>query len=162
VEDERNRHIVARIPVRPDDDGLPGLARSSPAADERATAAILGGPGGRTLTDELAGDEDLGRLLSLPSKDNGLATAGIAAGGDRVSVGLRGPGVGGWAAGSEIRPYVVAHDRHRLRLAEIDGAPCRKHALARDALGIRDLCPHRGDLPGRAGPTMDLDEPMRV
>lgn len=162
VEDERNRHIVARIPVRPDDDGLPGLTRTRDAADEQATAAILGGAGGRTLTDELAGDEHIGRFLSVPSKDNGLDIEGIAVNRDRVYLGLRGPVLRGWAVVIEIRPYVVAHEPHRLRLAEIDDAPYRKHFLDLDGLGIRDLCPHGNDLLVLAGPTMDLDEPMRV
>lgn len=51
----------------------------------------------------------------------------------------------------------------RLRLRELDdGRPYRKHLLDLDGLGVRDLCPHSDDLLVLAGPTMDLDGPVRL
>jgi hypothetical protein len=43
-----------------------------------------------------------------------------------------------------------------------DGAVYRTHFLDLDGLGVRDLCPDGADLLVLAGPSMDLDGPVRV
>ncbi len=127
------------------------------------TAAGLGTAGRRDLRDLLAGDPHLGPFLALPGKDNGFDVEGLAVVDDRVFLGLRGPVLRGWALVLELRPYADSQDPARLRLADFpDGAPYRKHALDLGGLGVRDLCPDGDDLLVLAGPTMDLDGPVRV
>ncbi|MEU8317905.1 DUF3616 domain-containing protein [Nonomuraea sp. NPDC048881] len=138
---EENRFILVRLPLdatgeRP----LPGAILS----DERNVAAML------------SGDRHLAPFLALPGKDNGLDIEGIAVVGERVYLGLRGPVLRGWAVVLEIRP--VDDGGGRLRL---DG-PYRKHFLDLGGLGVRDMCPHGGDLLLLTGPTMSLDGPVRV
>jgi hypothetical protein len=101
--------------------------------------------------------------VSIPSKDNGLDIEGIAVSGERVYLGMRGPVLRGWAVLLELWPYVDPDQPGRLRLREgADGRPYAKHLLDLDGLGVRDLCPHGDDLLVLAGPTMDLDGPVRV
>jgi hypothetical protein len=108
-------------------------------------------------------DEHLGRFVPIPGKDNGLDIEGIAVRGDRLYLGLRGPVLRGWAFVLEVRPYVDPADPGRLRLHDFsDGLPYRKHVLDLDGLGVRDLCPDGDDLLVLAGPTMDLDGPVRI
>ena len=69
----------------------------------------------------------------------------------------------GWAFVLELRPYVDPGDPGGLRLRLFDGgSPYRKHVLDLEGLGVRDLCPDGDDLLVLAGPTMDLDGPVRV
>ena len=83
--------------------------------------------------------------------------------GDRVYLGLRGPVLRGWAFVLELRPYVDPAEPDRLRLRDFAGGlPYRKHVLDLDGLGVRDLCPAGDDLLVLAGPTMDLDGPVRI
>ena len=163
VEDEPNRRIVVRIPVVTDEDGLPTLAREVTIDGELRTAAVLGGVGA-SLSDLLADDDHLGPFLQIPSKDNGFDLEGVAAVGDRLYLGLRGPVLRGWAVVLEVHPYVDETDPHMLRLREIgpDAEPYRKHFLDLDGLGVRDLCPDGDDLLVLSGPSMDLDGPVRI
>jgi hypothetical protein len=163
VQDEDNRHVLVRIPVERDAEGLPVPVPVTGAGGERVTAAVLGGPGSRSLRDLLAEDEHLGPFLRIPGKDNGLDIEGIAVAGERVYVGLRGPVLRGWAVLLGLSPYVDPDEPGRLRLREMgDGRLYAKHLLDLDGLGVRDLCPHGDDLLVLAGPTMDLDGPVRV
>ncbi|SDQ35772.1 Protein of unknown function [Quadrisphaera sp. DSM 44207] len=163
VVDEVNRHVLLRLPVQDDEHGLPAPVRATGSGAQRLTAAVLGGPGDRTLRDVLADDEHLGPFVAIPSKDNGLDVEGIAVAGERVYLGLRGPVLRGWAFVVELAPYVDPGAPGRLRLRDLeDGRPYRKHLLDLGGLGVRDLCPHGEDLLVLAGPTMDLDGPVRV
>ncbi|TDD76765.1 DUF3616 domain-containing protein [Actinomadura rubrisoli] len=156
---EDNRFILARLPLVTGGDGLPEVARQ----DGGRTAAILGGHGD-SLTDLLADDPHLAPFLTIPSKDNGIDIEGIAAHGDRLYVGLRGPVLRGWAVLMEIRPDGHPDDPRRLRLLPVgDGRDrYRTHFLDLGGLGIRDLCPHGDDLLVLTGPSMGLDGPVRV
>ncbi len=162
IEDETNRRILVRIPVVMDDEGSPVLAKQIQVDGEHHVAAVLGGAAGRSLSDLLADDAHLGPFLSIPSKDNGLYIEGVAACGQRLFLGLRGPVLRGWAVVLELQPYVDDAEPTRLRLADLDGAPYRKHFLDLQGLGVRDLCQHGDDLLVLAGPTMDLDGPVRL
>ncbi|GAA3066817.1 DUF3616 domain-containing protein [Streptosporangium carneum] len=149
---EENRYILVRLP----------LVGSVPVrADGGRTAAILSGRG-RNLADLMIDDPHLAPFLKIPSKDNGLDVEGIAVLGDRMFVGLRGPVLRGWAVLLEIRPETDPRRPDRLLLAPIDGEPYRTHFLNLGGLGVRDLCPHGDDLLILAGPTMDLDGPVRL
>lgn len=160
VEGQDNRHILVRLPIA-DLDGLPTPVREIVVDGERHRAAQLDRRDQlRTL---LRHDEHLDPFLAIPGKDNGLDVEGIAVTGNRVYLGLRGPVLRGWAFVLELRPYVDPDEPDRLRLREFDdGLPYRKHVLDLDGLGVRDLCPEGEDLLVLAGPTMDLDGPVRI
>jgi hypothetical protein len=160
VEGQDNRQILVRIPVA-EKEGLPTLVPEVVVDGVRHCAAILAGRG--NLRDLLRDDNHLAPFLAVPGKDNGLDIEGIAVRGDRVYLGLRGPVLRGWAFVLELRPYVDPAEPARLRLrAFSDGMLYRKHVLDLDGLGVRDLCPSGDDLLVLAGPTMDLDGPVRV
>lgn len=157
VEGQLNRHVLLRIPVV-DVDGLPTPVPSAVIDGQEHAAAVLTG-----LRDLLADDVHLAPFLSLPGKDNGLDIEGIAVDGERVYLGLRGPVLRGWAVVLELRPEVDPDGPGRLRLREFeDGTAYRKHVLDLGGLGVRDLCPCGNDLLVLAGPSMDLDGPVRV
>lgn len=162
VQDQPNRHVLVRIPVREDEDGLPALVAEAATGDEREYAAALGGKA-QGLRDLLQVDEHLAPFLPIPGKDNGFDIEGVAVHDDRLYLGLRGPVLRGWALVLELRPGTDPDDPRRLRLRPFeDGAVYRKHVLDLDGLGIRDLCSLGNDLLVLAGPTMDLDGPVRV
>ncbi|WP_433338563.1 DUF3616 domain-containing protein [Spirillospora sp. CA-294931] len=155
---EENRFILARLPIVTGADGLPEVVRE----DGERTAAVLGGRGD-SITDLLADDPHLAAFLPIPSKDNGIDVEGVAAHGDRLYIGLRGPVLRGWAVLIEIHPVTDPDDPHRLTLKPVDGkALYRSHFLDLGGLGIRDLCPDGDDLLILTGPSMDLDGPVRV
>ncbi|MBW8483438.1 DUF3616 domain-containing protein [Actinomadura parmotrematis] len=156
---EDNRFILARLPLVQDADGLPQVVR----ADGDRTAAVLGLKGD-SIADLLARDPHLAPFLAIPSKDNGLDVEGIAAHGDRLYIGLRGPVLRGWAVLVEIRPDPEPDARGRLRLLPVGagGDLYRTHFLDLGGLGIRDLCPDGDDLLVLTGPSMSLSGPVRV
>jgi len=163
VRGEDNRQVLVRIPVEPDDQGLPRPVAKADLAGEHSTAAVLGGAGSESLRDLLADDEHLAPFLPIPGKDNGLDIEGIAVRGKRVYLGLRGPVLRGWAFLLELAPYVDPDEPGRLKLRDLsDGRRYAKHLLDLGGLGIRDLCPHGDDLLVLSGPTMDLDGPVRL
>ncbi|MGW0805123.1 DUF3616 domain-containing protein [Nonomuraea sp. NPDC002799] len=138
---EENRFILARLPL------APGTEIPQPGS-------VLAGA--RNLTTYLRDDRHVGPFLALPGKDNGFDVEGIAVLSERVYLGLRGPVLRGWAVLLELR--IDDAGRGRLRLRE----PYRKHFLDLSGLGVRDLCPDGDSLLILAGPTMDLDGPVRV
>lgn len=163
VSADGNRYLLARIPVV-HDGSHPGLARQAEHKGRRRTAALLrGDEHGNELTALLREDEHVGPFLAIPGKDNGFDIEGIALAGRHVLLGLRGPVLRGWAAIVEVAP-VEDEEAGWLRLAPLDeeGSRYRKHFLDLDGLGIRDLCVQGKDLLILAGPTMDLDGPVRL
>lgn len=161
VRGQENRQVLLRLPVQ-DVDGLPCLA-DEVTVDGQVHRAASFGVEGKDLRDLLADDEHVGPFLPIPGKDNGLDVEGIAVRGDTVYLGLRGPVLRGWAMVLQVRPYVDPDDASRLRLRGLgDGLRYRKHVLDLAGLGVRDLCPQGEDLLVLAGPTMDLDGPVRV
>ncbi|MGV9381677.1 DUF3616 domain-containing protein [Nonomuraea sp. NPDC003707] len=136
---EENRFILTRLPLH---DETPG------------PGTILAG--GDNLTTHMRDDRHLAPFLELPGKDNGLDVEGIAVVSERIYLGLRGPVLRGWAVLLELR--IEEAGRSRLRLRE----PYRKHFLDLGGLGVRDLCPDGDSLLILAGPTMDLDGPVRI
>ncbi|MEV1173888.1 DUF3616 domain-containing protein [Nonomuraea sp. NPDC049784] len=136
---EENRFILVRLPLH---DEVPG------------TGTVLSGKD--NLTTHLRDDRHLAPFLELPGKDNGLDVEGIAVVSEQVYIGLRGPVLRGWAVVLELRLDDAGKGRLRLR------EPYRKHFLDLGGLGARDLCPDGDSLLILAGPTMDLDGPVRV
>lgn len=160
-----NRYFLGRIPlVDVDASGLPELRRTAVDASGKQTlmAGCLKSKNGRNhLIKSLEQDEQLAPFLTIPSKENGLDVEGIAARGDRVFLGLRGPVLRGWAIVLEL--HVRASKSGRLKLRKFDGGlRHRKHFLDLDGLGIRDLTADGDDLLILGGPTMDLDGPINV
>lgn len=160
IEGQDNRQILVRLPIA-DVDGVPTPVREIEVDGKRHRAAALRRRD--NIRSLLRDDEHLAPFLPIPGKDNGLDIEGIAVRGDRVYLGLRGPVLRGWAFVLELRPYVSDDDPDRLRLRDFaDGLPYRKHVLDLEGLGVRDLCPDGDDLMILAGPTMDLDGPVRI
>lgn len=163
VSADGNRYLLARIPVVEEDGGYT-LAREHPGKKRVRRAAMLrGDEHGNELTTLLKDDPHLGPFLSIPGKDNGFDVEGLAVAGPHLLLGLRGPVLRGWALVIEV---ALVEDEHEgmLRLAPVDkeGALYRKHFLDLRGLGIRDLCVQGKDILVLAGPTMDLDGPVRV
>jgi hypothetical protein len=154
VSDEPSRHVVARLAVSAGPDGLPTVV----CAAAGHTSAILPGGISTLLTD----DPHLAPFLAIPGKDNGLDVEGVAVHRESLYLGLRGPVLRGWAVVLEIQPR-DGEQPGRLELAPTDeDSVYRKHFLDLDGLGVRDLCPDGADLLVLAGPSMDLDGPVRI
>jgi hypothetical protein len=161
VESDPNRYFLARVPLVPAEErGIYALARSGIAG---ATAACLPMEAGtNALAEALAKDPLLGRFTHIPCKENGLDVEGIAARGDRVFLGLRGPVLRGWATILEIEVRSESPELLALNAIGPRGEAYRSHFLDLDGLGVRDLALDGGDLVILAGPTMDLDGPSRI
>ncbi|HXV92944.1 MAG TPA: DUF3616 domain-containing protein [Pseudonocardia sp.] len=160
IKRQANRYVIARLAVEPGFDGRPEPVRV--AADGRRSA-IIGARGAENLADLLRHDEHLAPFLAIPSKDNGLDVEGLAAHGDSIYVGLRGPVLRGWAVVIELRPVPDPTDPARLAMGAFgEGVRYRKHFLDLGGLGVRDLCPDGDDLLVLAGPSMSLSGPVRV
>ena len=161
IDRDPNRFFLGRIPLHRGDDGVHDLVAEDGA--RVAGCLPLREDGGNALTDAAAGDIHFGPFLDVPCKENGFDVEGIAARGDRVLLGLRGPVLRGWAIVLELA-VDEADDGRRLQLRPIgpDGAPYRKHLLDLRGLGVRDLALFDDDALVLAGPTMDLDGPVIV
>jgi hypothetical protein len=155
-----NRYVIVRLAVQPGVDRRPEPVRVS--RDGRRSA-LVGAPGAENLVDLLRADTHLAPFLAIPGRDNGFEVRGLAAVGDRLYVGLRGPVLRGWAVVLEVRPVQDPTDPGRLALGIFpEGARYRKHFLELGGLGVRDLCPDGDDLLVLTGPTMALSGPTRV
>jgi hypothetical protein len=159
---DSNRFLLGCIPVAEADGGY-CLVRTADEKKNRRTAALLRGDmAGNDLTRALADDEHLGWSIRVPSKDNGLDIEGLAALGERVLLGLRGPVLRGFAVVLEIAPKRTKRGELRLKRIGPGGRRYCKHFLDLRGLGIREMCADGDDLLLLAGPTMDLDGPTAV
>lgn len=150
-----NRYLLARLPLVQEADGWRPVTKDG----KRRAAVLKGDACGNDLTRALKKDEHLGDFLAIPGKDNGFDIEGLARADGRLFLGLRGPVLRGWAVILELEP----RGRKRLRLEPLEGErPYLKHFLHLGGLGVRDLCRQGDDLLILAGPTMDLDGPVRV
>ena len=156
---DRNRRLLACLPIETDASGAPRLVKE--AEDGRRAVRLKGDAESNLLTQALADDRHFGPYMAIPGKDNGFDIEGLAVDGSRLLLGLRGPVLRGWSAVLEIA--VEAKGGH-LRLVPLDdeGTLIRKHFLQLEGLGIRDLHFHDDDLYILAGPTMVLDGDIHV
>ncbi len=156
---DRNRRLLACLPLEPDDQGQPCLVRK--AKDGRRAMRLKGDATDNLLTRALADDPHFGPYMAIPGKDNGFDIEGLAVNGNRLLLGLRGPVLRGWSAMLEVA--LEAHGE-QLRLVPLDdsGVLLRKHFFALDGLGVRDLHFWGDDLFILAGPTMVLDGEIRI
>jgi hypothetical protein len=164
VGSDGNRFLLARIPLN-----LQGAAQvlAKKVEDQEArrmAGQLRGNAEGNDLTAAFASDNHFKSFLAIPGKDNGLDIEGLAVGGGRVFVGLRGPVLRGWATILEMAVSEDDKTGSTLKLKKVGskGDPYRKHFLDLGGLGIRDLCLDGDDLLILAGPTMDLDGPVTV
>jgi hypothetical protein len=168
-----NRFLFGRIPLEnadPDASTLVDKARTPDGGKLRpGRLPIAGKPkqlkaaaARSALTAAVCNDAHFGRFLDVPAKENGFDIEGIVVLDDRIFVGLRGPVLRGHATILEIA--VAEGKRGALALAAVgeDGTIYRKHFLKLDGLGIRSLMAHGDDILILAGPTMDLDGPVRI
>jgi hypothetical protein len=167
VKREANRFLLGRIPLAAGDSpGVTSLARRAPALDggkrDRRAGTLRMGPRDSALSKRLRKDVHLGPFLGIPSKDNGLDVEGVAVRGERVFLGLRGPVLRGWAVIVELAIHASRKGRLKLRPIGEDGCGYRKHFLDLDGLGVRSLMLRGDDIVVLAGPTMDLDGPVRL
>jgi len=156
---DRNRRLLACLPIELDGDGQPCLVRK--ATDGRRALRLKGDAQDNLLTRVLADDPHFGPYMNIPGKDNGFDIEGLAVDGNRLLLGLRGPVLRGWSALLEV---AVEARGDQLRLAPLDdkGTLLRKHFLQLDGLGIRDLHFSGDDLYILAGPTMVLNGEIRL
>lgn len=158
LQSEPNRYLIGRIPLINGE-----LVKSCPHPEkpqEQLTAAKLEvTEKGNLLTDALVKDAHLGAYVQacIPGKENGFDIEGIAVYGDRIFLGLRGPVLRGWAVMLEIELEPNGTDLLKLKQGQY-----KKHFIYLNGLGIRDLCLVEENLLILAGPTMDLDGPVRV
>ncbi len=155
VEEHPNRRVLIRIALVRDGDDVVPVRSATTSTGETVTSALLS----EELVTALREDRHLAGFLDLPSKDNGLDVEGLSALGDSLLLGLRGPVLRGWAVVLEVAPEPDPTDPSRLVLGS---PPYRKHFLQLGGLGVRDLCRSGDDILLLAGPTMDLDGPVRV
>lgn len=176
VEADGNRCILARLALTVGADGHSTYAGEAAQLDAE--------PFRNALLEELAEDAHFRRLLprlksqraserhNIPGKDNGVDIEGLAVTEDgRIFAGMRGPVLRGWACVLELKIGVKRRSKskakskgrkiQRLKLEPVskDGRRYRKHFLALDGLGIRDLCRDGDDLLILAGPTMAIGWP---
>ena len=159
---QANRHLLGRVPLAPDADGWLAPVRVIGREDRptrRAAALKMGKKGGK-LASLLEDDLHIGRFMGVPAKENGFDIEGIAARGDRVFLGMRGPVLRGWALLLELGLKDPGQGRLKPRKISGDGERYAKHFLDLDGLGIRELAFDGDALLILAGPTMDLDGPV--
>lgn len=156
-----NRYLLGRIPLV---DGPDGRLTPVRRDGERTARCLKFRQGGSALTKALEKDEHLARFVAAPAKENGFDVEGLAAHGDRVWLGLRGPVLRGWACilELEVEDHPGKDGRIRLRAIGPGGERYRKHFVDLDGLGIRELTFDGEDLVILAGPTMDLDGPVSL
>ena len=161
LESEANRYILGRIPLI-EGELLP-LCPHPDNPDEQLSAAKLEvTKRGNLLMDALLADPHLGCFVeaTIPGKENGFDIEGLAVYQDRIFLGLRGPVLRGWAVILEIE--LETSNLGLFKLKQIEKKLYKKHFIYLNGLGIRDLCLDGEDLLILAGPTMDLDGPVRV
>ncbi|WP_159715571.1 DUF3616 domain-containing protein [Geminicoccus flavidas] len=154
-----NRRILACIPLALLDEA--GRAGEEARGAPMQAARLRAGRKRSALLDVLRDDRHLAPFMEVPAKENGFDIEGVAVQGERVMLGLRGPVLRGWAIILEVR-VKVRGDRLKLGRLGPGGLRYRKHFLDLDGCGIRELCWLDGDLLVLAGPTMDLDGPVRL
>jgi len=160
VRDNPSRCLLARVPI---DKGKKHGARLVREDGGRSAACLRIDPrAGSELSWLLGRDEHLGRFIGVTAKENAFDIEGLAVEGERVWLGLRGPVLRGWAVIIELKLREAGPGE--LSLDRLDGSSARyrKHFLDLHGLGIRELCRHERDLLILAGPTMDIDGPVRV
>jgi hypothetical protein len=160
VDREPNRYFLGRVPLVEEAPGLFAPARSE---GERQAAWIAYGKRGSALIRWLENDPHLAPFLNIPSKENGIDVEGLAARGDRIWLGLRGPVLRGHTVILDMELKRRTRRPDRLKARRVDGdRRYRKHMLDTRGLGVRDMRFEGDDLLLLVGPTMSLEGPAFV
>ena len=162
VEHHPSRNFLGRVPMVERDGTLTLEPSVSSKGVPRRAACLDTRPKRGRLGKLLKADEHVGRFMDVPAKENGFDLEGIAVRDPRVFLGLRGPVLRGWAMILELDIKESRSGRLQPRRIGPNGERYRKHFLDLEGLGIRDLCFDGDRLLILAGPTMDLDGPVRV
>jgi hypothetical protein len=157
---DANRRLLACVPMGLDDQGCPTLVREDAAG--RRARSLRGDAKGNQLTKVLDHDPHIGPFMTIPGKDNGLDIEGLALFGKHLLLGLRGPVLRGLSVVLEVAVAPRGVDELELVPLDDQGTLVRKHFLALDGLGVRDLHFDGPDLFILAGPTMVLDGDVRL
>jgi hypothetical protein len=162
VSRDRNRFTLACLPLVAEGDGVVGLAAQADGEDGPREARMLKirEDGSNKLVRDAALDPLFGRFMQVPSKENGFDIEGLEVVDGRVFLGLRGPVVRGMALVLEVQPE--HRSSGRLRLRKLEDSRYRRHFLDLDGLGVRDLVRDGENLLVLAGPTLDVDGPVRL
>lgn len=163
IESEANRYILARIPVI-NGSLLPSYPHPENPSQALTAAKLELTEKGNLLMDALESDPHLGSFIvsKIPGKDNGFDIEGIAVSNQTIYLGLRGPVLRGWAILLEIEVEQISPTHLGLKEIGLEGQRYKKHFINLGGLGIRDLCFDGQDLLILAGPTMELDGPVKV
>ena len=170
---EKNLQRLTQVEARPNRCLIACATITNGRLKTDAIAQLPISPEGNALTLALRADAHLGPFLfrapeepsggaQLASKENGFDIEGVAARGEHLFLGLRGPVLRGWAMLLELRAERTAGDTLALGPIGASGRPYRKHLLQLAGMGIRDLCWQERDLLILAGPTMDIAGPQAV
>ena len=163
LKSEANRYLLGRIPLIKGE-LLPSCPHPDNPEAQLSAAKLEVTERGNLLMDALVDDPHLGYFVeaTIPGKDNGFDIEGLAVYQNRLFLGLRGPVLRGWAIMLEIE--LEASNPGLLKLKPIgdQGQLYKKHFIYLNGLGIRDLGLDGKDLLILAGPTMDLDGPVKV
>ena len=163
LDSQANRYLLARIPLI--DGQLYRSCQHPDNSEQQLSAAKLETTKkGNLLIDALQKDPHLGLFVAsaVPSKDNGFDIEGLAVYQNRIFVGLRGPVLRGWAIILELEIEESKPELLKLKQIGEAGQLYKKHFVYLKGLGVRDLCFDGEDMLILAGPTMDLDGPVKV
>lgn len=157
-----NRHFLGRVPLKETKAGVlkPVLKTRNSLGETLRPAAIKMGKKKHRLRKWLAKDKLLKPFMDVPCKENGFDIEGLAARGDRVVLGLRGPVIGKQAVLIELDMKVTK--KGHLKPRKRDGRRYRMRLLDLDGFGIRDLLLDGDDLYVLAGPVEDIDGMQNV
>ncbi|MUL37984.1 DUF3616 domain-containing protein [Gloeocapsopsis dulcis] len=161
LESEPNRYLLGRIPLI---NGELHKTFTQEGAETLTASKLEITPRGNLLMDALANDPHLGSYIgaAIPGKENGFDIEGLAIYENRIYLGMRGPVLRGWAVILEIKLENSNPETLILKSIGAEGKQYKKHFIDLNGLGIRDLCLDGEDLLVLAGPTMDLDGPVRI
>lgn len=157
IDRDPNRYFLARIPIV----SSPDSERLTRKDGKRRAASLKLKKKKSQLLKWLKDDEHLRDFLAIPSKENGFDIEGIAASGNRIWLGLRGPVLRGHGVILEMKMKVTKKGQLKPKKLE-DGKRYRKHLLDTQGLGIRDLCRDGHDLLVLVGTPLASDGPARV
>lgn len=163
VSAEVNRYILGRIPLV-DGELYKSVAHPKNPSQQLSAAKLELTKQGNVLMSALVDDPHLGFFVEagIPGKDNGFDVEGLAVYENKLFLGLRGPVLRGWAIILEIELEDSRPGLMKLRKIDEKNKAYKKHFVWLQGLGIRDLCVVDQDLLILAGPTMDLDGPVRI
>ena len=163
IEAESNRYLLARIPLI---NGELHKNHASPSDPKQPlSAAILElTREGNLLIEALVNDSHLGPFIKagIPSKDNGFDIEGLAVKNNRIFLGLRGPVLRGWAIILELEVKNTSPSLLKLKRIGNKDRRYKKLFVNLQGLGIREVSIEGDDLIILAGPTMDLDGPVKI